>query len=114
MDRNFKGNKSRHQAVENLIKLVKSSNTLEGKEYINVYNSIGLSLASGLKSEKWKHELVPFLVAIGENRSLMSLDIRGQHMGNKGAIALAKALQVILSHKVNDTEKQHSDWGPLG
>jgi len=52
-----------------------------------------LSLACSLKSEKLKHDIAPILYSLGENRSLTHLDISGQQMGNRGAIALAKGLQ---------------------
>jgi len=83
LDKNIeKVGKHRQQAIENLIKLVQSNSTLET-----------LSIAGGSKSDRLKHDIVPFLHALSHNRSLTSLDISGQHMGNKGTIALAKALR---------------------
>jgi hypothetical protein len=41
-----------------------------------------------------KQEIVPLLYALGENTSLMSLNLQGHHFGNKGASALSRALQM--------------------
>jgi hypothetical protein len=40
-----------------------------------------------------KADIVPFLYALGNNTSITYLDISNHQMGNKGAIALSRALQ---------------------
>jgi hypothetical protein len=51
-----------------------------------------LVLAGGAKSQL-KGELVDFIYDLATNTSLVELDISGQQMGNRGAVALGKALQ---------------------
>eukprot|EP01114_Cavostelium_apophysatum_P017693 TRINITY_DN5318_c0_g1_i2.p1 TRINITY_DN5318_c0_g1~~TRINITY_DN5318_c0_g1_i2.p1 ORF type:complete len:955 (-),score=273.67 TRINITY_DN5318_c0_g1_i2:490-3312(-) len=84
LDRNFsKSGKPRKEAIENLIKLLESTRTLEGLSLVG----------GGSKSDRLKQDIVPFLCALGRNKSITSLDIRSHHMGNKGAVALSKGLR---------------------
>jgi Ran GTPase-activating protein (RanGAP) involved in mRNA processing and transport len=48
--------------------------------------------------------LIPLIDAIGTNDSITHLDISGNNIGNKGAMALAKAIQTnqTLTHLVWD------------
>jgi Ran GTPase-activating protein (RanGAP) involved in mRNA processing and transport len=95
LDNNWKSaGKARTDAVENLIKLISANPFLEGLS-ISYYilTKLALSIASNAKSSPLRHEIVPFLYTLGNNASLMSLNISGHQMGNKGAIALSKALQ---------------------
>jgi len=82
LDRNWKSaGKSRLDAIENLIKLISSNPHLEALSF------------QGKGVQVLKADIVPFLYALGNNTSLVSLNISGHQMGNKGAIALSKALQ---------------------
>lgn len=49
---------------------------------------LNMSKATPLKSD-----LIPFIDALASNTTIVELDISGNQMGNKGAIALAKVLQ---------------------
>jgi len=84
LDRNWKGNASfRGLAIKNLIKLVSSDSVVE---------SLHLSTKGG--SGSLKQDIIPFLNCLATNKSILQLDISGHHIGNNGAIALAKMLQV--------------------
>jgi len=83
LDRNWKSaGKARQDAMENLIKLIANTPYLEALSFEG-------------KGEKGvlRADIVDFLYALGNNASLTSLNISGHQMGNKGAIALSKALQ---------------------
>lgn len=45
------------------------------------------------KASPFKTDLIPFINALGSNTTITELDISGNQIGNKGAIALAKTLQ---------------------
>jgi len=86
LNRNFKNaTKHRASAIQNLIKLISSESAV---------NVLHLAAAKGYPL---KQDLVSFVSAIGSTSKLIELDISGHQMGNKGAIALAKALQTDTS-----------------
>lgn len=72
---------SRTQAIESLINLINSSCPLESL------------VLQGSKTLALKQDIMVFLDGVGTNQSLKSLDISGNQMANKGAIALGKVLQ---------------------
>ncbi len=51
-----------------------------------------LSIAGGAKSQL-RFDVIPLIYDLATNTSLTELDIQGHGMGNKGAMALGKALQ---------------------
>ncbi|GAM24434.1 hypothetical protein SAMD00019534_076090 [Acytostelium subglobosum LB1] len=81
---NFKVSKtkSRAAAIESVISLVEAATPLEA-----------LHMTNGLSKSQLKNDILPFIYALATNDSLTELDITGHQMGNKGAIALGKALQ---------------------
>eukprot|EP01119_Soliformovum_irregulare_P020768 TRINITY_DN6782_c0_g1_i1.p1 TRINITY_DN6782_c0_g1~~TRINITY_DN6782_c0_g1_i1.p1 ORF type:complete len:1015 (+),score=334.12 TRINITY_DN6782_c0_g1_i1:326-3046(+) len=81
LDRNMKGGKSKMNAIESLSQLVTSNSHLEA-----------ISL-KGDKGAQFKVDIAGFLSAIGSNVGLTHLDVSGQGMGNRGVIAMAKALR---------------------
>merc|ERR1712137_1495239 len=76
-----KPTKSREQSIEDLNELIASDCPLERL------------ICQGNKATALKNDLLPLLDAIGTNDSLLSLDISGQQIGNKGAMAIGKMLQ---------------------
>eukprot|EP01119_Soliformovum_irregulare_P002545 TRINITY_DN1278_c0_g1_i1.p1 TRINITY_DN1278_c0_g1~~TRINITY_DN1278_c0_g1_i1.p1 ORF type:complete len:952 (+),score=343.92 TRINITY_DN1278_c0_g1_i1:87-2942(+) len=79
---NFKvKSKTRQHAIESIVSLINSECPLES-----------LNLAGTPKSEL-KFDVFPLIYALGTNESLISLDVSGNLMGNKGGSALGKALQ---------------------
>jgi len=59
-------------------------------------NSLALHLVAK-PSHPLRYDLNPFLAALGSNTSITELNISGHQIGNKGAIALAKSLQINTS-----------------
>mmetsp|Transcript_22643 Transcript_22643/g.89577 ORF Transcript_22643/g.89577 Transcript_22643/m.89577 type:complete len:1056 (-) Transcript_22643:76-3243(-) len=92
--RNFspKPGKQRQTAIEGLITL------------INDESPITHLYLQGNKANSLKLDILDFLDGVGSNETLLFLDISGQAMGNKGAIALGKAIQTNhkLEHLVFD------------
>jgi Ran GTPase-activating protein (RanGAP) involved in mRNA processing and transport len=84
LSRNFsaKPTKARDTAVDNLINLISGECPLE------------TLVLRGNKTAALRADLVPFLYGLATNDTLLRLDISGQQMGNKGALALGKALQI--------------------
>lgn len=79
---NFKSrSKTRNHTIDSLIALLNSECPLET---LNI---------SGSPKAELKTDIIPFLYALGTNETLLSLDVGGNQMGNKGASALGKALQ---------------------
>lgn len=66
-----------------------------------------MSRASPLKTD-----LIPFIHALGSNTTITELDISGNQMGNKGAIALAKTLQT--NHTLSRLFWDENQTGPMG
>jgi len=87
-----KGSRSRSSAIEGLINLISSECPLD------------TLILQGGKGYALGQELIPLIDAIGTNDSITSLDISGNNIGNKGAMALAKAIQTnqTLVHLVWD------------
>ena len=94
ISRNFsaKATKSRERAVSSFI-----SSIIEGDLPLNQL------ILQGGKGCYLKLDLLSILDAIGSNDRLEVLDISGNMMGNKGAIALAKNLQI-------NRTLQHLEW----
>ncbi|PRP81158.1 hypothetical protein PROFUN_01992 [Planoprotostelium fungivorum] len=85
LNRNFKGkSKDRSRAVQTLIQLVTSDCTIE---------ALHIS-AKPHSHSSLKQDLVPFVQSLEKNTTLCELGISGHQMGNTGAIALAKVLQI--------------------
>eukprot|EP01117_Protostelium_nocturnum_P005113 TRINITY_DN1857_c0_g1_i1.p1 TRINITY_DN1857_c0_g1~~TRINITY_DN1857_c0_g1_i1.p1 ORF type:complete len:1256 (+),score=475.83 TRINITY_DN1857_c0_g1_i1:207-3974(+) len=86
LNRNFKMGKSkdRARAVDTLIQLVSSDCLIE---------ALHIS-AKPHSSSSLKQDLIPFISALESNSSLIELGISGHQMGNKGAIAIGKVLQI--------------------
>eukprot|EP01114_Cavostelium_apophysatum_P024573 TRINITY_DN965_c0_g1_i1.p1 TRINITY_DN965_c0_g1~~TRINITY_DN965_c0_g1_i1.p1 ORF type:complete len:960 (+),score=342.73 TRINITY_DN965_c0_g1_i1:143-3022(+) len=80
---NFRGKpgKARPHAIDSIANLINSECPIE---------SLNLSAPKGAEL---KNDLIPFLYALATNESLKSLDISGNQIGNKGAVALGKAIQ---------------------
>jgi len=76
-----KPSKVREQAIEDLNDLIASECPLERLIF------------QGNKATALKNDLLPLIDAIGTNDSLLSLDISGHQLGNKGAMAIGKMLQ---------------------
>jgi len=70
------------RAVEALVALLESDCPLES-----------LELRGGKSAQPRLEDLLTFIYAIGVNDSLLQLNVNGNGMGNKGAIALGKMLQ---------------------
>eukprot|EP00029_Vermamoeba_vermiformis_P000624 TRINITY_DN1079_c0_g1_i1.p1 TRINITY_DN1079_c0_g1~~TRINITY_DN1079_c0_g1_i1.p1 ORF type:complete len:1136 (-),score=356.31 TRINITY_DN1079_c0_g1_i1:94-3501(-) len=83
LNRNFKekGTKARSQAIESIIRLISSQCPIES-----------LHIAGG-RGFHAGPDLIPLIDAIGTNDSILSLDIAGNNLGNRGAMAMSKALQ---------------------
>mmetsp|Transcript_13697 Transcript_13697/g.28925 ORF Transcript_13697/g.28925 Transcript_13697/m.28925 type:complete len:669 (-) Transcript_13697:115-2121(-) len=83
LSRNFsaKPSKSRDQLVEDLIELINNECPLERL------------ILQGNKTLSMKSDLLSFIDGLGTNDSLLSLDISGHQMGNKGGMAIGKMLQ---------------------
>eukprot|EP01133_Synstelium_polycarpum_P015678 gene15678-18632_t len=81
---NFKVSKtkSRVASIDSVINLLEAGTPLEA-----------LHMTNGLSKSQLKNDILPFIYALATNDSLVELDISGHQMGNKGAIALGKALQ---------------------
>ncbi|GAM21013.1 hypothetical protein SAMD00019534_041880 [Acytostelium subglobosum LB1] len=81
---NFKVSKTKSRAatVESVIGLLEASTPLEA-----------LHMTNGSGKYHLKNDLLPLIYALATNDTLVELDITGHLMGNKGAIALGKALQ---------------------
>jgi len=103
LDRNSsKGTKKKTDIIENLNKLLQSSNSLEY-----------LSLEGGVnKNERLRNELVPLLVNLGKNKSLTSLNLNHQSFGNNGAVALSKGLK--QNHTLSNLYWDDNHTGFLG
>ncbi|KAL6075869.1 putative MyosinI binding protein [Balamuthia mandrillaris] len=84
---NFKGKtKSRLQMIDALVELVCSENPLER-----------LDLSTNISGNELKNDLLPFIYALATNDTLKHLNVSGHAMGDKGGIALGKALQTNRS-----------------
>jgi len=81
ISRNLKGGKNKQRAIEEIIKLTSSECAVE-------------ALILTGKSHPLKHDIIPLISALGANTTITELDISGHQMGNTGAIALAKSLQL--------------------
>jgi Ran GTPase-activating protein (RanGAP) involved in mRNA processing and transport len=80
---NFGGKtKNRTQTLDNLIELISSEAPIEK-----------LDLSASRKDNELGTDLLPFIYALATNDSLKSLNISGHKMGDKGGIAIGKALQ---------------------
>ncbi|EGG21298.1 leucine-rich repeat-containing protein [Cavenderia fasciculata] len=81
---NFKVSKtkSRPSAIESVVNLLEAGTSLES-----------LHMTNGTSKTQLKTEILPIIYSLATNDSLLELDISGHQMGNKGAIALGKALQ---------------------
>jgi len=84
ISRNFspKPTKAREAAVDDLINLISGECPLE------------TLVLRGNRTVALRNDLAPFLYGLATNDTLLRLDISGQQMGNKGALALGKALQI--------------------
>ncbi|KAH3758841.1 RasGTPase-activating protein [Pelomyxa schiedti] len=79
-----KGTRLRTDVVRALQKLIVSDCPLES-----------LKIAGGMKATQQMSKLMlPFLHSLASNESITEIDVSGHAMGNPGAIALAKVLQV--------------------
>eukprot|EP01098_Paradermamoeba_levis_P013062 TRINITY_DN5866_c0_g1_i1.p1 TRINITY_DN5866_c0_g1~~TRINITY_DN5866_c0_g1_i1.p1 ORF type:complete len:334 (-),score=107.79 TRINITY_DN5866_c0_g1_i1:33-1034(-) len=87
MGKNFtRGSFSRDErkiAVEKLVEMI--SNTTLPLESLKIEGSSG--------NDKLKFDILPFLVALGSNTKLTSLDISGHGFGVRGALYLSRAIQ---------------------
>ncbi|GAM27332.1 hypothetical protein SAMD00019534_105070 [Acytostelium subglobosum LB1] len=83
IDNNFKTSRSklRVRAVEALCNLIEDNVTIE---------SLSIACTSGTRG--LKNDLVPFVLLLLKNESLVKLDISGNGIGDSGAMALAKIL----------------------
>ncbi|EGC33420.1 hypothetical protein DICPUDRAFT_98559 [Dictyostelium purpureum] len=83
---NFKTSKtkSRAAAIESVITLLESECPIE---------SLHITAGSGKSLSPLKNDILPLVYSLATNSSLLEIDISGHQMGNKGAIALGKALQ---------------------
>ncbi|KYQ93272.1 leucine-rich repeat-containing protein (LRR) [Tieghemostelium lacteum] len=81
---NFKTSKTKSRAasIESVITLLESECPIEI-----------LHLTVGQSKSPLKNDILPLVYSLATNDSLLELDISGHQMGNKGAIALGKALQ---------------------
>jgi hypothetical protein len=68
---------------------------------------------SGSKpATQMKQDIVPLLYSIAKNTTITALDISGNGMGNSGAIALGKALQI--NHTLTSIKWDENSTGLLG
>lgn len=84
---------TRVAAIDALIALIRSPCPLKKLELA----AVGNPAAPGARSKtqmQLKQDLLPLLAVLALNTTLTSLDISGHMMGNKGATALGKALQI--------------------
>ncbi|KAN0038240.1 hypothetical protein ACTA71_000412 [Dictyostelium dimigraforme] len=82
IDGNFKTrSKLRARAIEALINLIDDNTSIES-----------LSLASGSGKYQLKGDLMPLLLSLLKNQSLVKLDISGNGIGDSGALAVSKIL----------------------
>jgi hypothetical protein len=68
--------------------------------------------AAGGKESRLRETIVPFLGAVGANTRITELDISGHGFGNRGAIALAKALGI--NHVLTSVNWDDNNTGLLG
>lgn len=100
LNRNFKGGKAKKSAIDNLIKLISSECAINSEFFLWIswkFRSNNFFVALHIEATKHhqlKADLIPFISAIGTNSSLTELNISGHHIGNKGAVSLAKSLQM--------------------
>lgn len=76
-----KPSKSRNQSIESVIDLISSECPLERL------------ILQGNKATALKNDILPIFDALGSNATLLSIDVSGQQIGNKGAMAIGKMLQ---------------------
>ncbi|KAF2077179.1 hypothetical protein CYY_001500 [Polysphondylium violaceum] len=82
IDGNFKTrSKFRMRAIDALINLVDDNCTVES-----------LSIAAGSSKYQLKSDLMPLLLSLMKNQSLIKLDITGNGIGDQGALAISKVL----------------------
>ncbi|KAN0023780.1 hypothetical protein ACTFIV_008167 [Dictyostelium citrinum] len=82
IDGNFKTRtKLRARAIEALINLIDDNTSIES-----------LSMASGSGKYQLKNDLMPLLLSLLKNQSLVKLDISGNGIGDSGALAVSKIL----------------------
>ncbi|KAK5579683.1 hypothetical protein RB653_009368 [Dictyostelium firmibasis] len=82
IDGNFKTRtKLRARAIEALINLIDDNTSIES-----------LSLASGSGKYQLKSDLMPLLLSLLKNQSLVKLDVSGNGIGDSGALAISKIL----------------------
>jgi hypothetical protein len=67
---------------------------------------------SGGKDSRLRETIVPFLAAVGANTRITELDITGHGFGNRGAIALSKALGI--NHVLQSVYYDDNNIGILG
>lgn len=95
---NFKPSKTRAarvSAIDALIALLRSPCPLKKLELAANGNTPGSNNAvKSRPAAQLRQDLLPLLAVISLNTNLTSLDISGHQMGNKGATALGKALQI--------------------
>ncbi|EGC34413.1 hypothetical protein DICPUDRAFT_15574, partial [Dictyostelium purpureum] len=82
IDGNFKSrSKLRGRAIEAIINLIEDNNSIES-----------LSISTGNTKYQLKGDLMPLLLSLLKNQSLIKLDISGNGVGDSGALAISKIL----------------------
>eukprot|EP01132_Coremiostelium_polycephalum_P003206 gene3206-4017_t len=82
IDGNFKTrSKLRTRAIDAITNLIEDNCSIES-----------LSIAAGNSKHQLKNDLVPFILSLLKNQSLLKLDITGNGIGDSGSLALSKVL----------------------
>lgn len=70
-----------------------------------------LQLAGGPNS-RLKEKIVPFISALGLNKRISEIDVSGHSFGDKGAITLAKTLEI--NHVITSIQWDDNNTGITG